>query len=73
MKTRGKSPRRAFGDRHDGKPHGLKDHINRQHKGWLARVEMSEGRSIETAGDDGPRLMIGHDRTRLTDPHYFFV
>ena len=33
---------------------------------------LSGGRLIETVGDGGPRLMIEHDRTRLTDPSYFF-
>ena len=34
---------------------------------------MLGGRLIETVGDGGPRLMIEHDRTRLTDPRYFFI
>lgn len=61
------------GDGIDGKPHGLKDHVNRQFKGWLAQAEMPEGRLIEAVGDGGPRLMIEHDRTRLTDLRFFVM
>ena len=35
------------------------------------RVELPEGRLIEAVGDGGTRLMIEHDRTRLTGALFF--